>query len=107
MILVMVMEWNIYLFFFFILIEGVSGSWIIENVIVYVVVVDIMNVGKYRFFLMIFLSFVLGIGFFVGIFVFGYIVIEIGYEYLMVMLCGSVGFVIMMICFILEMVFKI
>lgn len=102
----MVFEWNIYLFVMFVLIDGICGGWVIEIVILMVIIVDIIFVGKLRFFLIVVLSFVFGMGFFFGIFVFGYIVIEIGYEFLMVVLCGSVGFIIMIICFILEIVCK-
>ncbi|XP_052700416.1 proton-coupled folate transporter-like [Crassostrea angulata] len=106
MTLAMVMEWNIYLFPFYTLIEGASGSWITENAIAYAVVADITNAGKHRSFLMTLLSLVSGTGFSVGTFVSGYIVTEIGYEYSMAMSCGSAGLAIMTICFIPETVSK-
>nr|XP_011415766.2 proton-coupled folate transporter isoform X2 [Crassostrea gigas] len=106
MTLAMVMEWNIYLFPFFTLIEGASGSWITENAITFAVVADITNAGKHRSFLMTVLGVVSGIGYSVGTFVSGYIVTEIGYEYSMAMSCGSAGLAIMMICFIPETVSK-
>ncbi|XP_019919452.3 proton-coupled folate transporter-like isoform X1 [Magallana gigas] len=106
MTLAMVMEWNIYLFPFFTLIEGASGSWITENAITFAIVADITNAGKHRSFLMTVLGVVSGIGYSVGTFVSGYIVTEIGYEYSMAMSCGSAGLAIMMICFIPETVSK-
>nr|XP_034323426.1 solute carrier family 46 member 3 isoform X1 [Crassostrea gigas] len=106
MTLAMVMEWNIYLFAPFTLIEGGSGGWITVIAIAYAIVADITNAGKHRSFLMTLLSVVLGTGFSLGTFVSGYIVTEIGYEYSMAVSCGSAGLSIMIICFIPETVSK-
>lgn len=102
MTLAMVMEWNIYLFAPFTLIEGASGSWIAEIAIAFAIVADITNAGNSRSFLIAVLSFVFGIGFSLGTFVSGYIVTEIGYEFSMAVSCGCAGLATLIICFIPE-----
>lgn len=51
------------------------------------------------------ISFVLGVGFLVGNFILGYVIFFVGFMYLMVILCGICFFLVLGMCFVLEILF--
>jgi MFS family permease len=102
MTLAIIFKWNVYLFIPFTFIDGLCGGWMVQIAIASSAISDLTSAGKMRSFLIAVYSFVLAVGFSLGTFVSGFIVVRLGYEYSMATACGMavVGFII--ICFIPE-----
>ncbi|XP_062596906.1 proton-coupled folate transporter-like isoform X2 [Saccostrea cucullata] len=102
MTLAIVFHWNVYLFIPFTLIEGLCGSWVAQLAVAMSVVSDLTTAGKSRSYLIAVLSFVLGVGFSLGTFVSGYVVVRLGYDYSMAISSGMSGLAFVIACFIPE-----
>ncbi|XP_061174310.1 proton-coupled folate transporter-like [Saccostrea echinata] len=96
MTLAIVFQWNVYLFIPFTLIEGLCGSWVAQLAVAMSVVSDLTTAGKSRSYLIAVFSFVFGVGFSLGTFVSGYVVMLLGYDYSMAVSSGmsAVAFII-------------
>jgi MFS family permease len=102
MTLAIIFKWNVYLFIPFTSIDGLCGGWVVQLAIASSAISDCTSAGKMRSFLIAVYTFVLAVGFSLGTFVSGFIVVRFGYDYSMATACGMaiVGFIIT--CFIPE-----
>jgi PCFT/HCP family folate transporter-like MFS transporter 1/3 len=106
MTLAIIFKWNVYLFIPFSLVDGICGGWVVQLAIAMSVISDLTSAGKTRSYLIAVFSFVFGVGFSLGTFVCGFIVVLLGYDYSMATACGmsALGFIIA--CFIPETLSK-
>lgn len=75
-----IMNYDVNFFIIYFFIEGCIGGWVFFVVICFLGFVDIMKVGKQRFFVFVILGFGVGVGFLVGILFLGYFIEVFGFN---------------------------
>jgi MFS family permease len=106
MTLTIIFKWNVYLFIPFTSIDGICGGWVVQLAIAMSVISDLTSAGKTRSFLIAAFSFVFGVGFSLGTFVSGFIVVFLGYDYSMATASGMAALGFIITCFIPETLSK-
>ncbi|XP_048736014.2 solute carrier family 46 member 3-like [Ostrea edulis] len=106
MTLAILFKWDVYIFIPFTCIDGLCGGWVVQLAIAMSVVSDLTSAGKTRSFLIAVFSFVFGVGYSLGTFVCGFVVVLLGYDYSMATACGMAALGFIITCFIPETLSK-